>query len=215
MVKYTLSAINDTFDFIKKMLNIADLFIQLCYIMYVTYRVFNQLGNPYVNFTLLVLTISYLIYHLFMIREFYTKKQLKHKAVIRNCVKIAIYIINLYIIIDGVIHLYHTSSTDNMAMLMIVLMIIGYIFIIMFDIIRLIINYHVKLIESSILYDIEEFKNNHKTMTAFAKTFNVDMDKVPVVKNEKMRKRIIDTNYKQENKKIRKEHFNVTNNNHQ
>ncbi len=211
MVKYTYSTILYTLEFIKKMINIFDVVIQLCYIMYVIYRIVNQLGISYMNNALLVLTSGYLIYYLLMFREFYTKKQLKQKTAVKNGVKILKYIIYLYLIIVGVVQIYQTSATDNMTMLMIVLMIIGYVFSIMFDIIRILINNHIKLIESSILYDIKEFKNNHKNLTALANKINIDLDKVPVVDNEKMLNRIIDINNKRENKRRRKEHFKIVN----
>lgn len=217
MFKYTFSAINDTFDFIKKTLHFADVAIQLFYIMYVVYRILNNWGILYVNITLLVLTCGYLIYHLFLSREFYTKKQLKQKATVRNVVKGVKYIIRMYIIVKGVMQIYQSSTTDNIAMLMIVLLIIGFILSIIFDFIKTLMKSHINLIKFSILYDVEKFKERHGEkfttlpLSPIVKKLNIDIDRVPVVNSEKMRKRIEDANHKQENKKRRKEHFKIIN----
>lgn len=203
----------DTLDFIKKSIYFSNLVIQIIYIIYLVFRIYNQMGYALANLGLLLVTVSYLLYYVFKRKEFYTSDETDSKKFIKNVIKNIKRLIHLCLIIIAVTQLnFQASSNDNMLLLITVLMILGFLFSIFLDLLQVIIDKRIELVKNSVLYDVEKLRSGKKLKSAFfemgMKGFNVDLDELfPKVENGKKIKAIKDVHDKQKNKAMRKRRF--------
>lgn len=209
MLKYTTSSIRDTYDFIKQAIFIFDTIFQVFYIGYLIFRIWTKTGFLALNIILLTITLFYFVYNLVTNREFYTDEQKKQRSVIRNISKIIKRLVNFTVIGLAVYRLYiDGSQVDNITMLLTVIMILGFVFSVVFDLLIMLIDRRSKLIEASIYYDAELFRENHALITKFLRMNKVDIEEIfPSVTNPKMVEKIKETNHRQESKRLRKIDF--------
>ena len=212
MFNYTKSAVNDTFDLIKRLIYIFQMIVQLVYIGYIIVRLVNNYGHLIANIILLVITLFYLVYLIISTKEFYTKEQKFQKDIVRWIFKSTKYIVNITIITLAVISLLNGTKDDNATMLVTVLMIVGIIASFVFDVMLILIEKQKKLIKHSLLYDIELFKKQHFIASFAIKKVGFDLDKeFPEFDDEKAIKRVKKVHYRQQQKKIRKRDFHRSN----
>lgn len=206
--KYTYNSTKDTFDLIKTFIYIFNSIIQVSYITYMTYRIINQSGNMILDIILLVISFVYLLIYLITTREFYTKQQLKLRKIIKYIFKGVKYIVNSIIVISALLILLNNENqTDNFTMLMSLIMIFGYIFMLIFDFIMILIDKQLSLIENSLYYDIENFTSNKKFLSFLVEMSGLNISNLPKVENESMIRKIKVVSHRQENKKMRKKYF--------
>lgn len=213
MFKYTRSAISESFDFVKNLIFSFQIVVQLIYIGYVSYRLIYNLGYLAFNIILLVVSVFYVIFYILTKREFYSNKLILQKNVIRWVVKVIKYIIHIFIISIATKELISGKvDNENVAILVLVLMIFGFFFSILFDIILGLIDRQITLIESAVLYDIEVFKVERTILTKIIKQAGLDLEKeYPKFTDEKSIKKVKEAFYKQDMKKIRKRDFRAKN----
>lgn len=209
MLHSTKNAINDTFDFIKRLIYIFQIFVQIIYIGYGIFRFVNHMGNLAGNIILLTVSIFYILYYIITTKEFYTNKQVQQKKIVKWIVKISKYAVNIYIIILAVIPLVSgTPDNENAMMLMTITMIIGILLSIVFDGLLLMVNKQIELVKSAMLYDIEHFKVNHEFETIAIKKIGLDLEKeFPKFKDKNAIKKVKKMNARQEKKQMRKRDF--------
>lgn len=210
MFKYTKSAIFDSFDFIKKLIYVFQVSIQIFYIGYVGYRIYGKTGNFIANIILLAISILYLLFQIITNNEFYTKEQLKFKKNYKWIFKGSKYLINMYIIVLSILVLVNNKETvNNTEMLLTTIMILAFFSSIVFDVILILIENQITLINSALHYDMQMFKENHGFTTAAVRTvLRLDLDKTfPNLDDEKLVEKVKKANQKQEDKKLRKEDF--------
>lgn len=209
MLKYTKSAVSDTLDFIKRLIYVFQIVIQLVYIGYFVYRLVDNLGNKIGNIILLLISAGCLLFQIVTTKEFYTKKQILQKKTVKQTFKVTKYLVNIGIIALAVISLVNgNADNENAAMLITFLMMLGVLFSILFDVILVLIDKQMALIHSALLYDIEIFKEDREIPTALIKIIGLDLKKLfPKFDDKKAIEKVIKVNYKQEQKKVRKGDF--------
>ncbi len=210
MITYTKSATLDTFDFIKKILYYLDIIIQVFYIGYIGFRLYSGSGIFIINITLLVITGFYFIYYLATNREFYTAELKKQREVVREVVRWVKRAIYIYLITTAIYQLaVNPTPNDNMAIIMTLLMIVGFLSSLMFDLTIKEINRRIKLLTAAALYDIEIFQEEHKAAVKFLKVAaKLDIeDSVPKVEDEKMIARLKAIHHEQTHKAVRRKVF--------
>lgn len=218
MFKYTKSAVNDTFDLIKRLIFVFQIIIQVIYLGYITYRMYSNTGNQIFNIILLVLSSLYLIYYIFSSNEFYTNKQIVIRKRVKLIFKATKYMINLSVIILTILSFRDINvnlGNDNIPLVMLILMIFGLFLSIVFDIIILLIDNQIYIIESALKYDMEIFRTNRSMSTKLLKSIvKIDLEEMfPKVEDSKVREKIKEINYKQEQKSHRKIDFHRKNKN--
>ena len=83
MVTYTSSAINNTFDLIKRLIYIIQIIIQVSYLGFLGYRIISDNTNLITNIILAAITLIYLIIFIMTSNEFYTKEDLIKRKVLK------------------------------------------------------------------------------------------------------------------------------------
>ena len=164
-MKYTKSAFLDTFDFIKTIIYIIDLIVQISYIGYLSYRIIDGVGFVVTNVILLVISAGYLLYHLLTTKEFYTVEEVESKKTAKIIVKIAKRIVNLVIIGLSIYQIAISTDVNNMTLFTTMMLILGFIISIFGDIIVKIINDKAMLIFSAIKYDLNQLREEHFIVT--------------------------------------------------
>lgn len=210
MFKYTKSAINDTFDLVKKLIFIFQILIQLLYLAYLGYRIIENIGSVVFNVILTLLSIIYFTYYLITNNEFYTKRQVVIRKRVKRLFKASKYIINIWIIVLSITSFTNGSAqNDNLSLLIIMLMIVGVFFSILFDIVIMLIDNQIYIIEAALTYDMVNFREERGFATGIInKTFKIDLKEMfPELKDKKVESKIKDINYKQEQKQNRKTDF--------
>lgn len=212
MLKYTYNSTRDTLDLTRRVLYALDAVVQVIYIVYMIYRMVVQTGNTIFNIILLTASLFYFIYYLVTTREFYTKKQVEKRSLVKYSVKVIKYVVRVWIVTIALISLLTNGNvTDNMTMLMTLLMMCGIMFSILFDFVIIIIDRKIKLIENAFYYDVENFTINHEKSTFLLKTRGIKLSEWPKVENKKMIDRIKKVHDKQEKKSIRRKDFKAVN----
>lgn len=211
-MKYTKSAILDSFDFIKRIIYIFELIIQLLYIGYLSYKIISNNGILAINIILLVLTVYYLVYYIATTREFYTHEQKVNKKTVKLCIKISKRIVNAIVIVISIYQLVlNSSANDNINMLMTLMMIFGYVLSIIGDIIVGLINNKIVIIINAVKYDLDELRNNHYKLAGIANfitnKFDIDIKSIPLDVDKTMLAKIKKVNYRQEQKTRRYKDF--------
>lgn len=216
-MKYTKSAFLDTFDFIKTIIYIIDLIVQISYIGYLSYRIIDRVGFVVTNVILLVISASYLLYHLLTTKEFYTVEEVESKKTAKIIVKIAKRIVNLVIIGLSIYQIAISKNVNNMTLFTTMMLILGFIISIFGDIIVKIINDKAMLIFSAIKYDLNQFREEHFIVTgainALTKRINLDIKEIPLEVDNQIVTKIKNANHRQELKARRKRVFAKTKNN--
>lgn len=205
MIKYTKSAFLDTFDFIKKIIYSFDLLVQVGYIGYLSYRIIQQIGFMVTNIILLVISGCYLIYHLLTTKEFYTYEQTENKKTVKLIVKILKRMVNLIVIGLSIYQLAINPNVSNMDILLALLLILGFMFSILGDLIVKVINSKCTLIINSIKYDLNVLKEEHPILAS--KPVDFIGSKVNLKIDGKSLQKIKEVNHRQEMKERRKRDF--------
>lgn len=209
MFEYSRSAVNSSFDFVKKIIFVFQIIIQIVYISYISYRVFSNTGNEIINYVLLIAATIYLVIYLITNSEFYTNKIIIVRKVSRRIFKTIKYIISIYTITLAIIVLSQNDTTDNITMLLTLLMIVGLIASILFDVLLILIDNQIQLVNNAFLYDIENIRENKRfTTTALKTVLKIDLEELfPKVQSNRMINRVKKVNDIQKDKKDRKEEF--------
>jgi len=214
MINYTQSAIENTFDLVKRIIFIMQIVIQTVYIGFVTFRVINHMGNFYANIVLLAISAVYLFFYIITAKEFYTKKQVKFKRVFKWVVKTAKYLINICVIMLAVIPLVSgTMPYENAMMLTTMIMIVSLLLSIIFDLVILMIDRQKELIKAAVLYDMERFAIKYEGAVVALNLVKIDLAKLfPKCEDAKLIGRVKKINHLQKNKQMRKRDFKRANN---
>lgn len=208
MFKYTRSMVGDSFDLIKRLIFVFQIVIQFLYLAYITYRIIDNVGRFSFNIALLVLSLIYLIAILATRREFYTKEQLFKRNIFKWIVKGSKYILNGLVITMSIIELINNPEVSNVNILVTVLMMMGLVLMFIFDMVVLIIDKQVSLIDAAILYDIDNFKKDHKIFTLAIKGMGLDLHaEYPSYQEKKMKDKLHKIKREQDDKKARKRAF--------
>lgn len=166
MLNYTRSSIDDTLVFIKRLIFVFDLLIQFIYIGYLVFRMLSNMGLLIANISLITLSVIYLLYFLLTRQEFYTKEDIKKRKSVSWIFKILKRIINLTVITMAIITLVDkTSEIDNITLLFTILMICGFMFSLLFDIIKYLIDCKYQLICDALKYDAYNMRKQHRLLT--------------------------------------------------
>lgn len=210
-IKYTTSATLDTFDFIKRTMFGLDVINQLFYIGYVVYRIILAQGYLVFNIILLTITLGDFIFHLSTMREFYTKEQKETRKIVRLITKWSKRAIRIVLITLSIISLAQNGpNVTFIDLLMTLLMIFGFLFSIISEVIVKVINSRTSLIKNAFYYDIEEFKKgNSLVVKIINKNLKEVLSLVPEVESEEMRKKVEDVHKGQTEKKVRKHMFHL------
>ena len=216
-MKYTKSAFLDTFDFIKTIIYIIDLIVQISYIGYLSYRIIDGVGFVVTNVILLVISAGYLLYHLLTTKEFYTVEEIENKKTAKTIVKIVKRIVNLVIIGLSIYQMAISTDVNNMTLFTTMMLILGFIISICGDIIVKIVNDKAKLIFNAFKYDLYKLREDNYevvcAINALTKKINLDIKEIPLDVDNKMVTRIKNANHRQELKARRKRVFAKTKNN--
>ena len=132
-MKYTKSAFCDTADFIKTIIYILDVLIQIGYIGYLTYRICHGTGFLITNLILLVISSIYLIYYFATTREFYTVDEVETKKAVKLIFKVLKRIVNTIVIGLSIYQLAVKQDISNIDLLITFVMILGLILSILGD----------------------------------------------------------------------------------
>lgn len=205
MMKYTKNAFLDTFDFIKKIIYYFDLLVQVGYIGYLSYKIIQQSGFMVTNIILLAISVCYLLYHLITTKEFYTYEQTENKKTVKTIVKILKRLVNLVVIGLSVYQLSTNPNVSNIDILLMLLLIVGFMFSILGDIIIKLINSKCILIINSIKYDLTILKEEHPVLAS--KPIDLLGSKIGLKVDNNSIKKIKEVNYRQEMKERRKRDF--------
>ena len=216
-MKYTKSDFLDTFDFIKTIIYIIDLIVQISYIGYLSYRIIDGIGFLVTNVILLVISAGYLLYHLLTTKEFYTVEEIGNKKTAKTIVKIVKRIVNLVIIGLSIYQMAISTDVNNMTLFTTMMLILGFIISICGDIIVKIVNDKAKLIFNAFKYDLYKLREDNYevvcAINALTKKINLDIKEIPLDVDNKMVTRIKNANHRQELKARRKRVFAKTKNN--
>lgn len=204
-MKYTKSAFLSMFDFIKKIIYSFDLLVQVGYIGYLSYRVFKSIGINITNIILLIISVSYLIYHILSTKEFYTQEQKENKKKIKLIFKILKRIINVIVIIISIYQLLNITYISNIDILFTMLLILGFIISIIGDLLFIVINTKITIVYNSIKYDINIFKEEHPII--MSKPYEFINSKMSLKVTQDTIEKIKKMNYHQEMKGRRKRDF--------
>lgn len=212
-MKYTKSAIIDTIDFIKRIIYVVDLIVQLCYIGYMIYRIISKTGFIITNIILLALSFGYFIYHIATTREFYTLDEIESRNNVKIVVKISKRVVNSAVTCLSIYQLIVITDISNMKILTTLMMILGFILSLIGDFIIKLINSKAMLIINSIKYDLNEIKDAHpvvagKPIDFIDKKMGFDINNI----DPNMIKQMKDANYRQEMKARRQRDFNKKHN---
>lgn len=210
-IKYTKSATLDTLDFVKKTVSVLDIINQSFYIAYVTYRLILQMGYLAINIILLILTVSDLVFQLSTLREFYTKEQRETRKIVRVSIKWVKRTIRIILITLSIVNLVQNAATVTLIdLLMTLLMIFGFIFSIVSDVVLKIINNRMAVIRNAFYYDIEEFKKGDSLIVKIInKQLKEVLSLVPEVESEELRAKLEEIYKSQNEKTIRKHNFHL------
>lgn len=210
MMKYTKNAFLDTFDFIKKIIYYFDLIVQIGYIGYLSYRLVHENGIIIMNIIMLVISGGYLIYHLVTTREFYTQDQTENKKIVKLIVKILKRIVNLVVIGLSIYQLTIDPNISNIDILLTLLLVLGFMFSILGDMIVKVINSKISLIWNSVKYDLNLLKEEHPVIAS--KTVDFIGSKMSLKVDINTLRKIKKVNHRQEMKARRKNVFEEKNN---
>lgn len=208
-MKYTKSAILDTFDFIKRIIYVIDIIVQLGYIGYMTYRIISKTGFIVPNIILLILSFGYFIYHIATTREFYTIDEIESKKEVKIVIKISKRLVNAVVIGLSIYQLIVITDISNVKILTTLMMILGFVLSLIGDFIVKLINTKAMLIINSLKYDLNEIKAVHpviagKPIDFIDKKMGFDINNI----DPNMIKQMKDANYRQEMKARRQRDFN-------
>ncbi len=214
-MKYTKSAFLDTFDFIKTIIYIIDLIVQISYIGYLSYRIIDGVGFVVTNVILLIVSAGYLLYHLLTTKEFYTVEEVESKKTAKLIVKIVKRIVNLVILGLSIYQLAVSTDINNMTLLTTMMLILGFITSIFGDVIVKIVNDKAKLIFNAFKYDLYKLREDNYDVVCAINFFikNLDIKKIPLEVDNQMVTKIKNANHRQELKARRKRVFVKTKNN--
>lgn len=210
--KYVRSVGLDTYYLLKRVIFVADLIFQVFYLLFLTYKVALQQGIFVTNVILLSLSTVSFVHHLVTRKEFYTQRQKQYRERFKMVIKCVKRVVNLVVIVYAVAGLVNNAKADNVSVLMTLLMIVGFLFSILCDVVNSFIDKRWKLLVNSIKMDSDNLLQNHPkiafTLNALTKgSFaNVNLS----VDNE-MLKKIKDVNHRIEMKDRRKQHFRLKN----
>lgn len=208
MFKYTSNVINNSLDIIKKMIYIFQVLIQVTYISFLVYKTIFDNNNQLVNIVLLILSFVYLIIFIMTSNEFYTNKDKYKRKVLKYIFKITKYVINLYLIIITIKSLINNQGSEPLNTIFLLLMIMGLLVNIVFDIILEIINKQVTIINNAIKYDIHKFTEDRSVITALLnKVLKIDLKSFPKITNTSEIDELEYIKASQEKKQERKKDF--------
>lgn len=208
MFKYTSNVINNSLDIIKKMIYIFQVLIQVTYISFLVYKTIFDNNNQLVNIVLLILSFVYLIIFIMTSNEFYTNKDKYKRKVLKYIFKITKYVINLYLIIITIKSLINNQGSEPLNTIFLLLMIIGLLVNIVFDIILEIINKQVTIINNAIKYDVDKFTEDRSVITALLNQFlKIDLKSFPKITNTSEIDELEYIKASQEKKQERKKDF--------
>lgn len=204
---YSQGVAIDTFNLIKKLIFILDTIFQFAYIGYLVFRLLSG-GGIFIAYVILVgLSAGYLIYSLITRREFYTMKQKKGRKRVKTTITIFKRITNLVVITFAVVQLCLSTASDNIGVLLTLLMVCCYLFSILFDILNAFIDTKIDMITSAVRVDMYELKELHPHLTGIAQKLGLRLfDKQPYVDADTLAK-IKEARHRCDAQKRRKEDF--------
>lgn len=207
MFKYTISAINNSLDIVKKLIYILQILIQVSYIGFLAYKIIFDNTYFVINIILTVISFVYLIIFIFTSNEFYTEEDKQRRKIIKYVFKIIKYIINIYLIVITTNSLIINQGSEPVNIILLIMMILGLIVNIIFDIVLEIINKQAKNINNAILYDATLFqKNKAMTNLALKTVLKIDLSSLELT-DEKSISKLDRINNQQVEKKRRKRDF--------
>lgn len=207
MFKYTISAINNSLDIVKKLIYILQILIQVSYIGFLAYKIIFDNTYFIINIILTVISFVYLIIFIFTSNEFYTEEDKQRRKIIKYVFKIIKYIINIYLIVITTNSLIINQGSEPVNIILLIMMILGLIVNIIFDIVLEIINKQAKIINNAILYDATLFqKNKAMTNLALKTVLKIDLSSLELT-DEKSISKLDRINNQQVEKKRRKRDF--------
>ena len=210
-MKYTRSAILDTIFFVKTIIYIVDLCIQIGYVTYLSIRIATDTGIFVTNLILLIISSLYLLFHLVTTKEFYTRDEKILRSKTRKAFKITKRIVNSMVVFISVYNLIISKETDNAQLLTTLFMLGGFVTNITNDIILKLINDKIMLIFSAFKYDCDNLREEHFLVTdgvnLVTKVFRFDVRSIPLQVDPKMLERIKRINHRQEMKDRRRKDF--------
>ena len=87
MLETTLSVISDTLDTVKKIARATDVVAQIFYIAYLVFAIVMSIGILIANIVLLIVSVTYFVYYMATMREWYTKDEKLNRAKIKKVCK--------------------------------------------------------------------------------------------------------------------------------
>lgn len=203
-MKYTKSAFLDTIDFLKTIIYIFDLIVQIGYIGYLVYRISQGNGILITNIVLLAISFGYLLYHLITTKEFYTIEEVETKKEVKLIVKVLKRIVNAIVIGLSIYQLAINPDISGIDLFLTFIMVLGFMFSILGDIVLKVINSKAQLIISSLKYDLNELREQYPVAR---KPVDFIEKKMELTVDTRMVKRIKVVNHRQEMKLRRKKVF--------
>lgn len=182
MLGYTRGIVGDTIDSIKKIAIGVDIFAQLVYIVYLSVALVMRTGQPIANAVLLFLSIAYFIYYLVTLRRWYTKKELNSRKKAKLFLRCSKRLVNLAVIVVAIIEIcLKPNETDNIKLLLTILMIFGFVTSIILDLIVGLVSARLELIYTAVKLDMENIKKPLKApINLFKRATGREVEEVEV-----------------------------------
>ncbi len=201
---YIYSVLKDTFDKIKKISFIVQIIIQIGYITFILYRLIFSYGNLIANIILFVVSSLYFVYHVATRQEFYTKTELEQKKKVRITMKITKYIVNTTLIVIATQELINgTTQNHDIALIMLLMMILGMIVSITFELLLHFIENQTRLFKAAGIMDASKVHNIPIVGNKMAQVFNINVDEM----DEKDQRDVEKIDKRQKDKKQREKEF--------
>lgn len=153
MLDYSKTAFNKIYNDFKKVKRVFDIVVPLFSIAYLTYAVIAKTGILAANIVLLILSVGYYGFHLFMMFRGGAKSV---KKIVKTIYKICVRVIKLFTLAVAVYGLWLTIENVNpLSLILTIASLLGWVLQVLLDIVMHIINRYAAFVREAIMADVE------------------------------------------------------------